>query len=214
MPVAAAAAARAAYVLPAPDVLEAAAAAVLVGVERGPKRNSRRVVAGLDIAAPLHVVWGALTDYDNLAAFVPALETTTVETRDGNRVVVTQVGRQELGLGLTFSAAATLECEEFLAGPAPEAYTGMAHLPAETGAGDVSDITFALVQSRDLAGFDGVWRLSVPGSDDVTRLSYVAEVSPQPWLPVGLIQGRIEWDCRHNLAAVRLHAERLWRARD
>ena len=43
---------------------------VQVEVEQGP-RNSRRLYAGIDIAAPQDIVWGALTDYDGLAEFIP-----------------------------------------------------------------------------------------------------------------------------------------------
>jgi hypothetical protein len=46
------------------------AAAVAVEVEPGPN-NSRRVYAGVSIAAPWASVWGALTDYDGLGDFIP-----------------------------------------------------------------------------------------------------------------------------------------------
>ena len=41
-----------------------------VEVEPGPS-NSRRVYAGVSIAAPWASVWGALTDYDGLGNFIP-----------------------------------------------------------------------------------------------------------------------------------------------
>lgn len=47
-----------------------AESAVLVEVERGPS-NSRRLYAGVDIAAPWTAVWAALTDYDGLDSFIP-----------------------------------------------------------------------------------------------------------------------------------------------
>ena len=43
---------------------------VTVEVECGP-RNSRRLYAGIDIAAPWGDVWGALTNYDGLSDFIP-----------------------------------------------------------------------------------------------------------------------------------------------
>lgn len=46
------------------------AAVVAVEMEQGPN-NSRRVYAGVDIAAPWASVWGALTDYEGLDNFIP-----------------------------------------------------------------------------------------------------------------------------------------------
>ena len=34
-------------------------------------RNSRRLYASVEIAAPLQVVWEALTDYEGLGTFIP-----------------------------------------------------------------------------------------------------------------------------------------------
>lgn len=47
-----------------------AAPPVQVTVERG-ARNSRRLYAAVEIAAPVEVVWGALTDYQGLGNFIP-----------------------------------------------------------------------------------------------------------------------------------------------
>ena len=33
--------------------------------------NARRLFAGVDIAAPVAIVWDALTDYDGLGNFIP-----------------------------------------------------------------------------------------------------------------------------------------------
>ena len=68
-----------------------------------------------------------------------------------------------------------------------------------------------LMQSQ---AFRGIWRMQ-PGRNGnaSSRLSYSLHVQPQPWLPVRLIQGRIEGEVRVNLAAVRDHSERLWQAR-
>ena len=46
------------------------AQSVEVKVERG-ARNSRRLYAAVQIAAPIDVVWGALTDYEGLGNFIP-----------------------------------------------------------------------------------------------------------------------------------------------
>lgn len=47
-----------------------AAQSVQVTVERS-ARNSRRLYAAVQIAAPVEVVWGALTDYQGLGNFIP-----------------------------------------------------------------------------------------------------------------------------------------------
>ena len=46
------------------------AQSVDVTVERA-ARNSRRLYAAVQIAAPTDVVWGALTDYEGLGNFIP-----------------------------------------------------------------------------------------------------------------------------------------------
>lgn len=46
------------------------------------------------------------------------------------------------------------------------------------------DICFTLVASRDLRRFTGTWRIETVDSLR-SRLVYVVEVQPQPWLPVG-----------------------------
>ena len=43
---------------------------VEVVVERA-ERNSRRLFAAVQIAAPVETVWGALTDYEGLSNFIP-----------------------------------------------------------------------------------------------------------------------------------------------
>lgn len=45
-------------------------AAVSLEVEPAPN-NARRLYAGVNIAAPVQVVWDALTDYDGLGNFIP-----------------------------------------------------------------------------------------------------------------------------------------------
>ncbi len=44
-----------------------------------------------------------------------------------------------------------------------------------------------------------------------TLLSYSLHVRPQPWLPVALIQSRIEGEVKMNLSAVRDFSERKHR---
>ena len=73
--------------------------------------------------------------------------------------------------------------------------------------GEVRDISFTLVESRDLKLFSGTWRIE--GNATQARLLYAVEVQPQPWLPIGLVVDRVAKDLKGNLAAVRDHAESL-----
>lgn len=64
-----------------------------------------------------------------------------------------------------------------------------------------------------MQAFKGIWRMhevvSADGSSASMRLSYALYVQPRPWLPVALIQSRIEGEVVQNLQAVQLHAEQL-----
>lgn len=62
--------------------------------------------------------------------------------------------------------------------------------------------------SVSVQAFKGIWRLQ-PGlwGPASTYLIYSLYVQPHPWLPVGLIQGRISRDVQTNLQAVQVHAE-------
>lgn len=51
-------------------------------------------------------------------------------------------------------------------------------------------------------------QVSSPGE---TLLSYSLHVQPQQWLPVRLIQSRIEGEVKANLLAVRDYSERHWK---
>lgn len=54
--------------------------------------------------------------------------------------------------------------------------------------------------------FRGIWRMQ-PGNPGSTILYYSLYVQPQAWLPVKLIQNRIEREVVKNLAAVAIYSE-------
>ena len=58
------------------------------------ERNGRSfaVQAGATVAAPLSLVWEVLTDYDNLARFIPGIAESVVQQRATNRLLVEQRG--------------------------------------------------------------------------------------------------------------------------
>ncbi|KAG2436319.1 hypothetical protein HXX76_006630 [Chlamydomonas incerta] len=75
-----------------------------------------------------------------------------------------------------------------------------------------SDITFELVEG-DFQAFRGIWRMQQTG-DSSTLLSYALFVKPQAWLPVALIQGRIENEVVRNLEAVGKYAEAQFKLKE
>jgi ribosome-associated toxin RatA of RatAB toxin-antitoxin module len=61
-----------------------------VDVDRNGASFDVRAVA--TVSAPISTVWQVLTDYDNLARFIPGLSRSAVQARSANRVVVEQKG--------------------------------------------------------------------------------------------------------------------------
>jgi carbon monoxide dehydrogenase subunit G len=70
----------------------AACAAEDLDVEVERNGHSFAVRAGATLAAPVSLVWEVLTDYDNLARFIPGLLQSAVQLRAANRVVLEQKG--------------------------------------------------------------------------------------------------------------------------
>lgn len=127
------------------------------------------------------------------------------------------MGAQEVALGVRFSAACKLDITEHPAGlpasqcsPSCGANDATFPTPRTSIQGRPSrDITFTSLEG-DFQCFKGVWRiqsgLAGPGT---THLCYSLYVLPQQWLPVGLIQSRIEREVAANLDAVRRHAQTM-----
>ena len=69
------------------------------------------------------------------------------------------------------------------------------------------------IRNSSLQAFKGIWRMhevaTGNGDSSSMRLSYALYVMPRPWLPVALIQGRIEGEVASNLQAVQRHAEQM-----
>jgi len=56
--------------------------------------------------------------------------------------------------------------------------------------------------------YQGVWRMQplpgcAPDGGAAMRLTYAVEVSPRPYLPVAIVEGRISQDLCNNLLAIR-----------
>ena len=74
----------------------------------------------------------------------------------------------------------------------------------------VKDISMQSIEEDDgeFRMYQGVWRMQpLPGCSPVggsaMRLTYAVEVSPRPYLPVALVEGRIAQDLCTNLKAIR-----------
>lgn len=74
------------------------------------------------------------------------------------------------------------------------------------------DISMQSIENDDgeFRLYQGVWRMQplpgcspADGSSEAMRLTYAVEISPRPYLPVGLIEGRITQDLCNNLIAIR-----------
>lgn len=80
-----------------------------VRIEVAPS-NSRRIFSGIDIIAPIELIWKTLTDYENLQDLVPSLVSNTVlfRTEDGG-ARLDQVGEAKVLPGIKFQARAVLD---------------------------------------------------------------------------------------------------------
>lgn len=176
--------------------------------------NSRKLDARVEIPASVDIVWNILTDYANLGEFIPSLEENKCLEKRSDGAVLYQVGAQDVAMGIKFSAACKLECIEHYTGVPSSMIssdgTGMDGLfPAPGAIGDgvpPRDISFTLLEG-DFQTFKGIWRMlpSAAGngsSSSGTLLGYTLYVMPQAWLPVGIIQNRIEAEVLRNLDAV------------
>ncbi|KAL6768845.1 PCD1 [Auxenochlorella protothecoides x Auxenochlorella symbiontica] len=201
------------------------AGALCLEIEPG-TNNSRCIYASTDVPAPKETLWRLLTDYQHLNDFIPGLAVNQeLETfPDGCKLL--QVGQQELALGFKFTARCVLDIREH-----PDGIPGRLLRPnGGSGAGNGdrgrsapldgssfpaprsqmgvdaphADIVFESVQG-DFQVFKGLWRMQ---ARDTSRahLSYSLFVRPQRWLPVQLVQPRIEQEIRANLLAVCRHA--------
>uniref|UniRef100_A0A383WN78 Coenzyme Q-binding protein COQ10 START domain-containing protein n=1 Tax=Tetradesmus obliquus TaxID=3088 RepID=A0A383WN78_TETOB len=194
--------------------------------------SSRKLNATVLIGAPLDVVWGALTDYDNLGTFIPSLVENRCLERRPQGCLLYQVGAQDVAMGVKFSAACTLEIQEYPMG-IPDGLCTVDgnwdyYFPRPWGGSSSNDSTSASVSSMssmevdvwrdisfsavegDFKAFKGIWRIQM-NDEDSSFLHYSLFVKPHPWLPVGLIQSRIKNEVVTNLKAVRRHTEHVYK---
>ncbi|EFJ09803.1 hypothetical protein SELMODRAFT_48570, partial [Selaginella moellendorffii] len=173
---------------------------VTLSIEKVAK-NKRRISASISMGCiPLETVWGVLTDYEGLADFIPGLASSKVLERRENGAQLLQIGEQELALGVKFRAKGVIEVTE---------------LPLELlDNGCRRDIGFDMVEG-DFNLFRGIWRIEQvhvrasclfvfpKNATTQTSLTYILEVQPKIWIPVALLEGRLQKEVSNNLICVR-----------
>ncbi|KAL5055035.1 hypothetical protein RYX36_035717, partial [Vicia faba] len=149
------------------------------------EKNSRRIESRISIDATLDSVWDILTDYERLPNFIPGLYLSKLIQKAPSFARLLQIGEQNLAFGLKFDAKGVIDCYE----------KELETLPS----GIKRDIDFKMIEG-DFQLFEGKWSISQlfsSGSDESpvreisTTLSYIVDVKPKMWLPVGLIEGRL-----------------------
>ncbi|KAI3440982.1 Polyketide_cyc domain-containing protein [Psidium guajava] len=169
--------------------------------------NSRRIVSRIGIDATLDTIWSILTDYERLSDFCPGLAVSELMEKRENFARLYQIGQQNLAFGLKFNAKGVVDCYE----------KDLECLPS----GQKRDIEFKMIEG-DFQIFEGKWSIEqlnnaegyedsslTNGQEFQTRLSYMVDVKPKLWLPVGLVEGRLSNEITMNLSCIREEARKV-----
>ncbi|MEY3299106.1 MAG: hypothetical protein RLZZ597_2366 [Cyanobacteriota bacterium] len=142
-------------------------------------RGRRRIHAITDLPFTADQLWQILTDYDNLASFIPNLSRSRRLPHPDGGIRLEQVGSQAF-LNVKFCARVVLDAVEVF--------------PQE--------IRFTMVEG-DFRQFEGKWTLdTIAGPSPRTRLSYDLLICPPLAMPAGLIERHIRHDLTRNLQAI------------
>jgi ribosome-associated toxin RatA of RatAB toxin-antitoxin module len=142
-----------------------------------------RIDSTATVAATPATAWRILTDYDRLAEFVPDLTSVRVLSRDGDTVVVEQLGRASF---LFFSRAI--------------------HLVVQVHEQPQQQIDTTLVDG-DMKVYRCRWTLTaLPGGG--TRVQYHAAIEPKFYVPGIVGTNLVRKDIAKMMAAVLLRIER------
>ncbi|MBU6228962.1 MAG: SRPBCC family protein [Cyanobacteria bacterium REEB459] len=142
-------------------------------------QHQRRILAATEIATSPERVWQVLTDYDNLASFIPNLSLSQRLRHPQGGIRLEQIGSQCF-LSLRFCARVVIDMvEEF-----------------------PHRLKFTLVEG-DFRQFQGEWRLQSASTGLATYLSYELRLAPAWGMPIALIEGHICQDLTRNLQAIR-----------
>ncbi len=142
--------------------------------------QQRRILAFTDIPATADQVWQVLTDYDNLASFIPNLSCSKRLRHPEGGIRLEQMGSQCF-LNIKFCARVVLDMVEAF--------------PRE--------LRFSMVEG-DFRQFEGKWTLEpvAEAQDNRVRLGYDLMIRPPRAMPVALIERHICNDLSRNLRAI------------
>ena len=184
---------------PVPRVLVAAAlllcAAIAqsadeVSVTTAREGDAVRVQAQAIVHAPREVIWQTLTDYENLPRFVPGMEKSRVLRREGNAVVVEQVGRTSF-LFFSFPLHLIVRAEE--------AEPRRLHIRLVSG---------------NLRQLDSVYRIeSIEGRDQHFLLRWTAVMEADLPVPLFVAVRLVRMDAQEQFAGIVAEIERREQAR-
>lgn len=135
-----------------------------------------RIDARLRVDVHHHIAWQVLTDYDNLARFVPGLLTSRIVSEPGAPLLLQQTGQSGF-LWLTLPIEVVVQIVE---------------IPLEA-------IRFSAV-SGTLKSKSGEWRIEAQG--DATLLIYRASIVPGFWMPPLIGTAMMGQDVRSKLVGV------------
>ena len=160
----------------------ASEAELLIATEKLEGRR-RRICASILVPCPIEQVWQVLTDYDNLADFIPNLTVSRRLSDSQAGTLLEQVGSQCF-LNIQFCARVVLNMVE--------------QFPYQLG--------FTMVEG-DFKAFNGAWNLEPAGdAEGLTRLVYELTICPPRAIPVMLIERHLCRDLTQNLQAIRQQA--------
>ncbi len=151
-----------------------------VRIER--KQDAIRVNASLRVDVHHHIAWQVLTDYNNLAAFVPGIQTSQIVSAPGEALLLKQTGQS----GFLFF-----------------------NLPVEVVA-RIKEAPFEAIRFEAVGGNlkskSGEWRIE--RQDDATLLIYQANIVPGFWVPPLIGTAIIGQDVRSKLTGVAREMQR------
>jgi ribosome-associated toxin RatA of RatAB toxin-antitoxin module len=150
--------------------------------------RQRRIHAITDLPFTAQQLWQILTDYDNLAEFIPNLVQSRRLSHPEGGIRLEQVGAQSL-LNVRFCARVVLDTVEVF--------------PRE--------LRFTMVEG-DFRKFEGKWTLSplAGAAAPRTRLGYDLLICPPRAMPAGLLERHIRHDLSRNLHAIGERAATLF----
>eukprot|EP00607_Mallomonas_marina_P009986 CAMPEP_0182419826 /NCGR_PEP_ID=MMETSP1167-20130531/4185_1 /TAXON_ID=2988 /ORGANISM="Mallomonas Sp, Strain CCMP3275" /LENGTH=232 /DNA_ID=CAMNT_0024594937 /DNA_START=316 /DNA_END=1017 /DNA_ORIENTATION=+ len=172
-----------------------------------PSMNSRRITSSILIDGEIDDVWNTLTDYNNLATYIPNLTQSYKVSSPPNTVRIFQEGAQKI-IGFDFRAALTMDMNE------NQDYDN------DSRASKMKVLKFTLADSQMFSQFDGEWVLRTYSRSRVfdattktyyyrykTQLTYSVFIRPKGPVPVIALEWRIKEDVPTNLIAMKAAVE-------